>query len=164
LRNELSVDRFCRDRSVKPIRSRSETTRHIKRHRFAHSPLAADHAPSRCFGAVFRYRLEPSRPGRSKWSFPLLGSAALLGFHQRPSQVCSRNRWPIISDRPGPRACSSNRAPRFIFVGLIRRRCGNMRAISLAANQREIGLASGLRLPSAVRISKRRRARSRMTP
>jgi hypothetical protein len=66
------------------------------------------------------------------------------GVHWRPSQVCSRDRWPVISDRPGPRACLSNRAPRLIFVGLIGRRLGNMRAIILAANQREVGLASGL--------------------
>jgi hypothetical protein len=54
--------------------------------------------------------------------------AALLGFNC-PSQVCSRDRWPIISDWPGPHACSSTFAPRLIFVGLISPLAmGNMRA------------------------------------
>jgi hypothetical protein len=55
-------------------------THHIKRHRFAHSPLDIGHAPSRCSGAVFRYRFEPSRPGWASGSFPQSRPAALLGF------------------------------------------------------------------------------------
>jgi len=63
---------------------------------------------------------------------------------QRPSQACSRDGWPVISDRPGPHACSSGRAPRFIFVGSICRRVKNMRAISWRLVARAVGLASGL--------------------
>lgn len=51
------------------------------------------------------------------WSFPLR-PAALLGFI--PSQVCSRGGWICISAHPGPRAFSSRRPTRLIFVGLIR--------------------------------------------
>lgn len=97
-----------------------------------------------CICAMFRYRLEPSRPGRSECSFPLLGSAALMGFW-RPSQACSRDGWPGISVRPGPRACSSSHTPRLIFVGSICRRLRNDKSKVWRHIARAIGLASGLR-------------------
>jgi hypothetical protein len=92
-------------------------------------PLRSFAARSRSCTVALPWRGVPL-PARAFAAWPIrvvLPSARIGGAHGvlwRPSQVCSRDRWPIISDRPGPRACSSNRAPRFIFVGLIGRRWG----------------------------------------
>jgi len=90
-------------------------------------PPEPGHAPSRSFGAVFRYphgstslwlfsspfvseahraSLEPSRPGRTNGP-SLNRSAALMGFS--PSQVYSRNGWDCISAFPGPPAVRAAR-------------------------------------------------------
>lgn len=92
--------------------------RHIKRLRISHSPVR----PRSCTVALlWRGVPLPTRTlrGLARPSGPSLVSVRQRswGFHQRPSQVCSRIGWTIISDRPGPRACSSERAPRLIFVG-----------------------------------------------
>jgi len=52
--------------------SRSRTTRHVKQHRFANPPPPAGSCTVAFPGAVFRYLgSKPSRPGRTKGSFPL---------------------------------------------------------------------------------------------
>jgi hypothetical protein len=125
LRDELSIGRLGRDRSVEPIRSAqkrpvtsSATASLIRR---SQPVMHRRTLLARCSATVSSLRglADPNGPSL------LLGSAALMGFNQRPSQVCSRSGCPIISDQPGPRACSSGRAPRFIFVGSICRRLGN---------------------------------------
>jgi len=125
LRDELSIGRLGRDRSVEPIRSAqkrpvtsSATASLIRR---SQPVMHRRTLLARCSATVSSLRglADPNGPSL------LLGSAALMGFNQRPSQVCSRSGCPIISDRPGPRACSSGRAPRFILVGSICRRLGN---------------------------------------
>jgi hypothetical protein len=93
------VVRAGADRRIR-VPARSRTTRHTKRHRFAHPPHQPGHAPSRFIGAVFRYRrLERSRPGRTSGSFPLLARRRSWG--SCPSQVCSRLRvaGPFLSGR-----------------------------------------------------------------
>jgi len=66
--------------------------------------LEPGHAPSRSFGAVFRYRaIEPSRPGRAM-GLSLLTSPGGAHGVQYPSQACSRDGWLLISEPPGPRA------------------------------------------------------------
>jgi len=80
-------------------------------------PPEPGHAPSRSFGAVFRYRSARAFAAwPNEWSFPHR-SAALMGFC--PSQVCSRIGWVCISAHPGPPAVRAARPPRLIFVGVI---------------------------------------------
>lgn len=134
--------RIRRDRSVQPIQSaqkrpvtssataslirRSQPVMH-RRIRLRDVPL-----PARVFAA---------------WPIRVvLPSARVGGAHgvQRPSQVCSRDGWPVISDRPGPPACSSNRAPRLIFVGSICRGLREQENRNWRQIARATGLASGL--------------------
>jgi hypothetical protein len=125
----------CEDRSANPIRPRSETTRHIKSHRFVRSPSAAGHASTHALARCSATGAGPSRPGRT--SGPSLcssdGAPGVQGpafAEPFPSQVCSRNGWPIISGQPGPRACSSNRHAPIDFRRVDRTACTvrNMRA------------------------------------
>lgn len=77
------------------VRSRSATTRHIKRLRFVNSPDRNSHASPLSLGRCSATGSDPSQPGQT--SGPSLSRpAALLGFHRRPSQVCSRTR---VADR-----------------------------------------------------------------
>jgi len=91
------------------VRPRSETTRHIKRLRFAYSPGRTGHASPFSLAAMFRYRSDPSRPGRTSRSFPRSRSAALMGF-----LVCALRRFAPATGggsfliEPGPHACSSD--------------------------------------------------------
>jgi hypothetical protein len=48
-------------------------------------------------GAMFRYRLEPSRPGTAGGP-SLCPPCGAHGVSNRPSQACSRDGWPVISD------------------------------------------------------------------
>lgn len=62
------------------------------------------------FCAVFRYRVEPSRPGQASGPFLLCNLLAWRrswGSLRCPSQACSRIGCEIISDHAGPRACST---------------------------------------------------------
>ena len=72
-----------------------------------------------CSIPVFRYRFGPSRPGPAM-SPSLCSPGNALGVHQRPSQVCSRIGWATISDRPGPRACSSQSLAPIYFRRVLR--------------------------------------------
>jgi hypothetical protein len=67
------------------------------------------------------------------------------GVHHRPSQVCSRNGWMIISDHPGPRACLSQPLAPIDFRRVLR--FVRSRSMLLA-----VGLASGLSFQSGVPI------------
>lgn len=92
--------------------------RHIKRLRIAHSPVRYRSCTVVCFSRGVPLPTRTLR-GLARPSGPSLIPVRQRswGFHRRPSQVCSRIGWAIISDRPGPRACSSERASRLIFVG-----------------------------------------------
>jgi hypothetical protein len=90
-------------------RPRSRATRHIKRHRFAGTfgPLI------RCLSRVMHRRVPwrgvPLPSGSSLRGLvgragPSLSSSGGAHGVQHPSQACSRTGWPVISDRPGPRA------------------------------------------------------------
>lgn len=62
------------------------------------------------FCAVFRYRVEPSRPGQASGPFLLCNLLAWRrswGSLRCPSQACSRIGCEIIADHAGPRACST---------------------------------------------------------
>jgi hypothetical protein len=85
----------CEDRSANPIRPRSETTHHIKRHRFVRSPSAAGHASPHALARCSATGAGPSRPGRT--SGPSLcssdGAPGVQGpafAEPFPSQACSR--------------------------------------------------------------------------
>jgi hypothetical protein len=118
--NRLSDDRRCEDRPVKPdsIALRNDPSHQappLRSFAARNRSCAVGHALT----AAFRYRFEPSRPGRSEWSFPLLGSATLMGFIVALRRFAPANGWRLISDPPGPLACSSRRPPRLILVGVI---------------------------------------------
>jgi len=128
-----------------------------KRHRFD-PPPEVGHAPTRSFGAVFRYPtlLEHSQPGRSGGSLSLSRSAALVGF------MLTRNAFAGLIPRGGwsrrfrrIRAhvpFAPPRPPRLILVGVIRLspedRSETLASVPIRAKKR-IGVvrrsASGLR-------------------
>jgi len=146
-----------------------------KRHRFD-PPPEVGHAPTRSFGAVFRYPtlLEHSQPGRSGGSLSLSRSAALVGF------MLTRNAFAGLIPRGGwsrrfrrIRAhvpFAPPRPPRLIFVGVIRLspedRSETLASVPIRAKKR-IGVvrrsASGLRsrLRSGSPTPSVRRVRSR---
>jgi hypothetical protein len=119
-----------------------------KRHRFD-PPPEVGYAPSRSFGAVFRYPtlLGHSRPGRSGGSLSLTRSAALVGFvltrlHLRrvdpawraePAFPPFRAHVPFAPPRP----------PRLIFVG-VTRPFARGRSETLASVSRRAKDGSGL--------------------
>jgi hypothetical protein len=113
-------------------------------------PLRSFAARSRSCTVALSWRGVPL-PARAFAAWPIrvvLPSVRIGGAHgvlsARPSQACSRNGWPVISDRPGPRACSSNRAPRLVFVGSICRRLVKLESSNWRQIARATGLASGL--------------------
>jgi len=95
-------------------RERSAT---LERFRFI-PPPGLGHAPSRSFGAVFRYPtgsgLVAAWPG--DWSLPS-SSGGAHGVH--PFAVLIPHRVGGISADPGPRAVRALHPPRLIFVGVI---------------------------------------------
>jgi len=119
-----------------------------KRHRFD-PPPEVGHAPTRSFGAVFRYPtlLEHSQPGRSGGSLSLSRSAALMGFvltrlHLRRVDPA----WRVEPAFPPFRAhvpFAPPRPPRLVFVG-VTRLFARGRSETLASVSRRAKDGSGL--------------------
>jgi len=135
---------------------------HARRRRSSHiehlhfgPPSDSGHAPTRSFGVVFRYPMRLDVRGLAgQVSFPSGCPTALVGFI--PSQVYSRRRVANASLR-----CRAHmpflpfRPPRFIFVEVTRPPVWNAISEKRKGDKvwDDLGSASGLRLPSAIRFA-----------
>ena len=94
------------------LRSRSGSTRHIKRLRFANSLDRASHA-SPVLWAMFRYRSRAIAAWPNEWVLPSVSFGGAPGvFIDALRRVAPTNGWRIISDQAGPTCLLSNRTPR----------------------------------------------------
>jgi len=83
-------------------RSRSGTTHHIKRHRFAHSPIFAGHASPLSLGAMYRYRHKIIAAWPIGWVLPSDPFGGAPGVHGALRRFAPASGWRIISDQAGP--------------------------------------------------------------